>query len=267
MVSTARTYDPEPAARLLIGPWRENAKIDMLPDAVRPTTRAEGYRVQAALVAASGEDAVGWKLAATSAAGQKHIAVTMPLAGRLLRSRQRAEGSAIPVRGLGMAVAEPEFAFRMARDLRAPAHAGAFSREAVMDAVADLHLAIEFPDSRFRDFAVAGEAQLIADFACACFFVLGAKADASWRALDLAEHVVRVRVDAQEVAQGKGANVLGDPRTALTWLANELRTQGAFLRAGDIVITGTCVTPVPIGAGQKLEADFGTLGEVSAVTV
>lgn len=136
-----------------------------------------------------------------------------------------------------------------------------------MDAVADLHLAIEFPDSRFRDFAGAGEAQLIADFACACVFVLGAKADAAWRALDLAEHAVRFRSDGREVAQGKGAYVLGDPRTALTWLANELRTQGAFLRAGDIVITGTCVTPVPIGAGQKLEADFGTLGEVSAVTV
>ena len=90
---------------------------------------------------------------------------------------------------------------------------------------------------------------------------------ASWRALDLAEHVVRVRVDAQQVAQGKGANVLGDPRTALTWLANELRAQGAFLRAGDIVMTGTCVTPVPIRAGQKLEADFGALGKVSAATV
>lgn len=267
MVSTAKTYDPEPAARLLIGPWQNNAKIDMLPDAVRPMTRADGYRVQAALVAAAGEDAVGWKLAATSAAGQKHIAVTMPLAGRLLRSRQRSEGSTISVAGLGMAVAEPEFAFRMASDLRAPAHGEAFSQDAVMDAVADLHLAIEFPDSRFQDFAVAGEAQLIADFACACYFVLGARAHASWRDLNLAEHVVRVRLDGREVAQGKGANVLGDPRTALTWLANELREQGQFLRAGDIVMTGTCVTPVPISAGQQLEADFGALGKVSAVTV
>ena len=34
------------------------------------------------------------------------------------------------------------------------------------------------------------------------------------------------------------------------------------LKADDIVITGTCVVPVPISAGQDFVADFGTLGKV-----
>ena len=37
---------------------------------------------------------------------------------------------------------------------------------------------------------------------------------------------------------GHGKNVLGDPRVALTWLANELRGLGIPLRAGEVVTTG-----------------------------
>jgi 2-keto-4-pentenoate hydratase len=40
-------------------------------------------------------------------------------------------------------------------------------------AVASLHPAIEVPDSRYDDFTRVGAAQLIADTACACWFVPG----------------------------------------------------------------------------------------------
>ena len=83
-----------------------------------------------------------------------------------------------------MLVAEPEFVFTLARDL-AP-HAQPSTRlEEVMEAVADLRLGIEVPDSRFADFTAAGGPQLIADNACALSFVLGPVA-ADWRGLDLA---------------------------------------------------------------------------------
>ena len=65
-------------------------------------------------------------------------------------------------------------------------------------------------------------------------------------------------------ANGSGANVLGDPRLALTWLANELIEHGMALRAGDTVITGTCVVPVVIQEGDAIEADFGVLGRIQA---
>jgi 2-keto-4-pentenoate hydratase len=57
--------------------------------------------------------------------------------------------------------------------------------------------------------------------------------------------------------------VLGDPRIALAWIANELRTFGDGLRAGDIVTTGTCVPPVPIAPGDCVRADFGVFGDVT----
>jgi 2-keto-4-pentenoate hydratase len=61
--------------------------------------------------------------------------------------------------------------------------------------------------------------------------------------------------------------VLGDPRVALAWIANELSTYGEGLRAGDVVITGTCVTPVPVAAGDSFKADFGELGALETVFV
>jgi 2-keto-4-pentenoate hydratase len=57
--------------------------------------------------------------------------------------------------------------------------------------------------------------------------------------------------------------VLGDPRLALAWLANELRGLGLTLRAGEVVTTGTCHPPLPIQSGDRMEADFGVLGKVS----
>jgi 2-keto-4-pentenoate hydratase len=133
-----------------------------------------------------------------------------------------------------------------------------------MASVEDLHVAIEVPSSRFEDFAQAGEAQLIAEFACACFFVLGQAVTADWRSVDLKDHQVNVTCNGAIVATGQGSNVLGDPRLALTWLANELVDHGKYLQAGDIVMTGTCVIPVAVKAGDAVTADFGIFGAVSA---
>ena len=57
----------------------------------------------------------GWKIAATSLAGQKHINVDGPLAGRLLAGRELQPGTPVPLAGNLMRVAEAEFAFTMAR--------------------------------------------------------------------------------------------------------------------------------------------------------
>jgi 2-keto-4-pentenoate hydratase len=62
---------------------------------------------------------------------------------------------------------------------------------------------------------------------------------------------------------GHGRNVLGDPRVALAWCANELRQLGLTLRAGEVVTTGTCHPPLPIQSGDLVAADFGSLGKVS----
>jgi 2-keto-4-pentenoate hydratase len=246
------------AGAILWQNWQKRSRIDQLPPDCRPADRAAGYSAQREIVRFSGQDVVGWKIAATSAAGQKHIGVDEPLAGPLLANRVLADPATVPLDGNIMMVAEAEFAFRFARAL--PKRANPYTQDEVLDAVESLHPAIEVPDSRYSDFVKVGAPQLIADTACADWFVLGAATAAQWRGSDLAAHAVAAFRNGEQVASGSGANVLGDPRIALTWLVNELRTYSDGISAGQFVTTGTCVIPIPIQRGDRVRADFGEFG-------
>jgi len=254
--------DIRAAAAILWRHWQQSTRLDELPPRCRPGSRAEGYAIQAEVAKLSGQKTVGWKIAATSAAGQQHIHVDGPMAGCLLAARALDSGAGISLAGNHMNVAEAEFAFRMGRSL--PKRAEPYGVAEVLDAVASLHLAIEVPDSRYADFTRVGAAQLIADVACACWFVIGPAARADWRKRDLAQHSVAAYCNGVLAGQGSGANVLGDPKSALAWIAGELCTYGDGLRAGDVVITGTCVKPVSVSAGDSVKMDFGALGVMEA---
>lgn len=239
--------------------WQEGEVTDDLAGNLKPASRAEGYAVQAVLGELGGPLA-GWKIAATSAAGQSHIGVEGPLAGRIFESRVREPGATLSIGRNRMRVAEPEFAFRLAEDITP--NKAAYPVDEVMSMVRDLHLAFELPDSRFSDFAAVGGPTLIADNACAHDLVVGPAVTADWRAVDLSKHPVTGHVAGRIERDGSGANVLGDPRVALTWLANELSSLDITLNAGELVTTGTSVQPLEIVEGDDLMADFGPLGQI-----
>ena len=251
------------AGEILWCAWQEGEVIDNLPTSCRPLSRTEGYEVQQFFERHSGHALRGWKIAATSTAGQNHIRVSGPIAGRLLQERCHPSGTELSLTNNRMAVAEPEFAFCMGQDL-IPRNA-AYGLPEILAAIADLHPAIEVPDSRFVDFTAVGEAQLIADNACAHEFVLGPVAPEHWRSLDLSAHLVHARLErANEtiLREGSGFSVLGNPLSALLWLVNELSSLGVPLRRGQIVTTGACMTPLEVQAGDIVIADFGPIGKV-----
>lgn len=250
------------AAALLWQAWMANQQLEHLPVECRPASIDEGYAIQARMAARSGQSLFGWKIAATSKAGQAHIGVDGPIAGRLLSGRVFEDKARVPFAGNEMKVAEAEFAFRFARAL--PPRVHAWSQQEVLDAVASLHPAIEVPNSRYRDFVRVGAPQLIADNACAHYFVLGTATREDWRGIDLSQYPVVGEVEGKLRREGKGANVLGDPRIALTWLVNELSRLGVGLGAGQTVTTGTCVVPLEVSAGDHVVADFGRLGRAEA---
>ncbi|WP_257167589.1 2-keto-4-pentenoate hydratase [Bradyrhizobium sp. SRS-191] len=254
------TDQPAGASAILRSHWRQGSKFSELPPELRPRDRAEGYAIQAELERHSDKPLFGWKIAATSEAGQRHINVAGPMAGRILAETVLPPGGTASMAGNAMRVAEPEFAFRLGVDL--PPRPTPYDVGEVLAAVATLHPAIEIPDSRFADFVSAGEAQLIADNACAHLFVLGEPATADWRSRDLVEERPRITLRG-ETFIGHGRNVLGDPRVALAWLVNELSALGITTQAGQVVTTGTCHPPLPIASGDVMDADFGDLGRVS----
>jgi 2-keto-4-pentenoate hydratase len=248
------------AAALL---WRtriEQRRIEALPDHLRPHSLAEGYAIQDAMVDIAVQPVSGWKIAATSKAGQEHIGVTEPLAGRLFKKFILQDGARLLAAPLHMAVIEAEFAFRIGRELK-PRDA-AYEKTEVCDAVGALHLAIEVPDARFERFAEVGPAQIVADDAFASWFVLGPQVN-EWRRLDLSAQKVRALKNGALFGEGVGANALGDPRIALTWIANHLSQRGIGLKEGDVITTGTCITPAAIGPGDQMVAEFIGLGRVA----
>ncbi len=256
------------AAQRIAENLRDSRQQDALPESCRPTSRAEGYAVQAEVARLLGQRGIGWKIAATSVAGQRHIGVDGPLAGRLLADRVFAAGTAaansIDLRRNLLRVVEAEFAFRIGSALPPRTAAdGSYTVDEVMAVVASLHLAIEIPDCRLTDFLHVGAPSLIADLACASWWIVGDAVTVNWRTIDLAAHPVTAYKAGAFAAAGIGSNVLGDPRVALTWLANELCVYGDGLLAGDYVTTGTCVVPVPCAPGDSFLMDFGMLGTIA----
>jgi 2-keto-4-pentenoate hydratase len=249
------------ACAFLYRHWQDGTRCDGLPADLLPADRADSYAAQACIEDYSARAPLGWKIAATSKAGQAHIGVDGPMAGRLLAERAIPDGGSLVLGNNLMRVAEMEFAFRFGEDL--PPRAQAYTQAEVFARVSALHPAIELPDSRYEHFERVGDLQLIADNACAHYFVLGAAAPENWRDLDLAAYEVRGLKNGALAETGLGANVLGDPRIALTWLVNELSQIGIPLKKDQVVITGTCVKPIPIAVGDRVEGDFGELGTVA----
>jgi len=253
------------AAKSLWGHWQNGSTLQKLPEHTCPKTRAEGYAVQGLLPTVSGRIVAGWKIAATSLVGQKHINISGPLAGRILSGQVFSPGSTVPSSGNRMRVAEPEMAFTLSKDL--PPRTTPYTVDDVLEAVASLHPALEFPNSRFEIFTEAGEAQLLADCACAHQFMLGPAAPESWRKLDLSKQHVHAKVTKRDhslwTREGTGEAVLGDPRIALAWIINELTSQSITLKAGQFFTTGTCMVPLEIEPGDEVLADFGVLGQIS----
>lgn len=253
--------DHAAAADLLLKNWAATTRIAELPSGLRPASRREGYDAAAHVAERSGSAVAGWKIAATSEAGQKHINVDGPIIGRILESRLLPERSSVTLGDNIMRVAEAEFAFSFARDL--PPRATPYTETEALDAVGSLHLSIEIPDSRYIDFTKVGAAQLIADTACASWLVLGPAVEKPWRGLDLSAHAVKGLLNGEVKAEGTGKAVLGDPRKALAWFVNEASTYCGGVKAGQFVTTGTCIVPMTVKPGDAVTIDYGILGTIS----
>ncbi len=75
-----------------------------------------------------------------------------------------------------------------------------------------------------------------------------------------AEVLARAEADCHPVER-----VLGNPATAVAWLANKVHPFGVRLEAGHVVLPGSCTRAYDVQGGQIVRADFDRLGSVSAV--
>ena len=249
----------EEAARLLLEARARRTALADFPEACRPHSIDDGYAVQAALERLDGRPLAGWKIGATSERIQRQLGLDGPFPGRIFVPSLLKSPARISRRDFIAVALEPEFAFRLGRDL--PARASPYARAETDAAVASLHPACELVDTRLAAGFKSPAPCLVADNGCNAALVEGA-AVADWHALDLARQKVSFTLNGQKLAEGSGADVLGHPLAALAWLANDLSRRGLGLKAGQIVTTGTCCGFHPLQAGDVALADYGALGKV-----
>ena len=193
-------------AKLIWKSWNEGKKLDSLSERMKPNSRKEAYKIQEQIEIISENKILGWKIAATSKDGQNHIGVSGPLAGRIFKEKAKIPNSNLILGSNQMAVAEPEFAFKIGTAMKP--NKSYYKVQEVMELVETLHLAIEFPDSRFNNFSSVGELSLIADNACADQFVFSKPVDMDWKDIDFSNHKVSIS-NSKFAHQGIGSNVLG----------------------------------------------------------
>lgn len=206
----------------------------------------------------SGWRVIGYKIGLTSPAMQQQFGVPEPDFGHLLDEMRAPESGVVSLAALCAPRAEPEIAFVLRDGIEAP---GATAAD-VLDATDTLLPAIEVVDSRIADWRLS-IADTVADNASSGRFVLGGP-PIRVGDMDLADTDVELTVNGSVVHAGSTGAVMGDPASAVAWLANTLAGFGVRMGAGDVVLSGSCTAAVPVRAGDTVMASFAEFGGVTA---
>jgi 2-keto-4-pentenoate hydratase len=244
----------------LIAAEQRCAPIEPITSLYPDLTEADAYRVQMAVIATKverGDRVTGRKVGATSQTIQQLLRIDEPIYGTLLESNRVANDETISLSQLIHPRIECEIAFLLGEDLVGP---GIVVTD-VLAATQAVMASLEINDPRTREWKI-GSREAIADNGVAARYVLGEQRLPE-EGLDLANTTVVLKKNGEEVASATGAAVLGDPARAVAWLANKLAEHHQSLKTGEIVLPGSMTPIYPVGAGDRVEAEFDTLGSVS----
>jgi len=201
-------------------------------------TDNDAYAVQYELIERlkdQGEIVRGHKVALTTQAARAHLGVDEPCFGHILDARVYANGAEVPVAEFADPHCEGEIAFMLGEDLKVQ---GDGIRAADVIAHQALHGGVII-GSRLIDLT----------------------------AVDLQYEGVTVEYNGHLAGSGTGAEVMGNPINAITWLANKMAEFDDYLKAGEIIISGSVVIPVRVKPGSHINITFTRLGSVGATFV
>jgi 2-keto-4-pentenoate hydratase len=231
-------------ARVLeAGPWLASV-----------TSVEEAYRIQSQLAARPGNIVRGWKVTALAPEQQRGFLTDRPVAAALLSPFVHMAPDTLSVAQFIVPLIECEVAFLLGADL--PPRQQPYTRGEIEAAIEAVVPAIEIADSRCP--ANAPDLLKLADFMGNGAFISAAPVH-DWRKLDLENLVVTLTHDSSIAERGNSARILGNPLLAVIALANAQPLPAGGLKRGQIVTTGSCITPIPPKPGAYV-AEFGALG-------
>ncbi|HYB37707.1 MAG TPA: 2-keto-4-pentenoate hydratase [Mycobacterium sp.] len=205
---------------------------------------------------AEGARVVGHKVGLSSSEMQQMMGVDEPDYGHLLDEMQVFEDTPVKAANYLYPRVEVEVGFILAADLPG---AGC-TEDDVLNATDAFVPAIELIDTRITDWKIA-LCDTIADNASSAGFVLS-EARVAPSDIDITGIDVVLTRNGEVVAKGRSDAVLGNPVTAVAWLARKVESFGVRLKAGDIVLPGSCTRAIDARPGDTFVAEFARLGSV-----
>lgn len=224
------------------------------PGSANPSVR-DGIRrmlEQRSALLDRGEGIIGWKLGFGAPAWQEKFGLTGPLVGFLPESRAHRSGATVSCQGWANPVAEPEIAVHLGRDVDDP--------DRVEEAISGLSAAIELAD-------VAPPSDDIGEVLAGNIYhralILGDPGPGRAGA-DLTGMRARVTKNGSEVADTADLETLtGEMIPILGHTAALLGAAGQGLRAGEVVILGSVVPPLPLQPGDVITYELSPLPQIT----
>ena len=198
----------------------------------------------------------GHKVGLSSQAMQDMMGVDEPDYGHLLADMEVFSDRPVPAGRFLYPRVEVEVGFILADDLPGEG----CTEDDVLAATAAFAPSIELIDTRITDWKIK-LCDTIADNASSAGWVLGPER-VSPKDIDIRAIPAVLTRNGEVVAEGRSDAVLGNPVTAVAWLARKVDQFGVRLRAGDIVLPGSCTRAIDARPGDDFVADFDGLGSV-----
>jgi 2-keto-4-pentenoate hydratase len=246
-------------AQTLATAERDRKPVPPLRDTWPELDVVDSYSIQLVNIGdrlAAGATVRGHKVGLSSKAMQDMMGVDEPDYGHLLSDMEVFADAPVSVSRYCMPRVEVEVAFVLGRTLPGEG----CTEDDVLAATDYVTASIELIDSRITNWDIA-IADTIADNASSAGFVLGTT-QVEPSALDLTAIEAHLLRNGVKVAEGRSDAVLGNPVTAVAWLARKVASFGVTLEAGHVIMPGSVHRAVDANAGDDFEAVFTDLGSV-----
>lgn len=203
----------------------------------------------------AGEKALGWKAGFGTTDAMERLKLHAPLIGHLTDQSQLRSGESVDVSGWAHALAEPEIAVYIGKNVARGA-----SREAAVAAIAGIAPAIELVDLTEPSEDVTA---ILAGNVYHRHVVLGTRENVR-RGSSVDGLSGTVSRDGTEIATSNELQgMTGDYVDIVRHIADLLAAFGERLTAGQVVITGSVVQPFPVQPGETIAFRLQTGPEVA----
>ena len=223
-------------------------------------TLDEAYQIQDIGISkrfSRGEKQVGFKMGLTSDAKRRQMNLDSPIYGVLTDAMQVQDRGVFSLEKSIHPKIEPEIAFLIGRDVRAP-----LSREEAIQVCSGVCAAMEILDSRFLNFKYFSLPDVVADNCSSAYFVLSEEV-LPISQVDLADLEMVMEANGVVAQKASSSAISGHPLQSLIQLSEMLSARGLILPAGSIVLAGAATQAIPLEPSIEVTLRVQGLGSTS----